>query len=145
MNEQQLRDQIQIVIEARKLNEELTQARGESYSRWLLEHKQLLDNGKLAQESLIAAETHLRAMTLEAYLETGNKTPALGVGIRIVTKLDYRPETAFKWAQNHKMALKLDILAFEKIVKAAPSELKFVTIREEPQATIATNLEEDKE
>jgi len=38
------------------------------------------------------------------------------------------------------MALKLDTKAFEKIAKADPPD--FVKLTTEPQATIATNLEE---
>ena len=84
-------------------------------------------------------EDELRGLTLQAYAETGNKTPADGVGIREVTKLDYDTKTAYNWAVEHSMALNLDKRGFEKIAKVSPPD--FVTITKEPQATISQNLE----
>lgn len=83
-------------------------------------------------------ENELRDRTLKAYAETGDKAPAEGVGIREVTKLEYDTKVAFDWAVEHTMAIKLDVSAFEKIAKVSPPN--FVTVFQEPQATIATNL-----
>ena len=84
------------------------------------------------------AEEKLRELTLQAYAETGSKSPVPGVGIREVIKLEYDLKVAFDWAKSHKMALKLDTSAFEKIVKATPVD--FVKITTEPQATISGDL-----
>ena len=84
------------------------------------------------------AEKALRELTLQAYAETGNKAPAPGVGIRIITRLVYDAGLALSWAKHHEIALKLDTSAFEKIAKASKPD--FVEIQEEAQATIATDL-----
>jgi len=55
-----------------------------------------------------------------------------------MTRLNYDDREAMSWALEHKLALKLDTSAFEKIAKT--SNLMFVTILEEPSATIATEL-----
>ena len=141
---EQLREQIRVVIEARRqalaITVALNAGRSQVLSQWEEQNHIALVQAKLAGETRDAAEAKLRAMTLEAYQETGNKAPAPGVGIRIITKLDYKPVTAFGWAQDHKMALKLDTAAFERLARISP--LEFVTLREEPQATIATVLPE---
>ena len=144
MTEQELKAQIAVVAETRKqalaITVALNAGRSQVLSQWEEQNHIALVQAKLAGETRDAAEAKLRAMTLEAYLETGNKAPAPGIGIRILTKLDYKTETAFEWAVNHRLALKLDVPAFEKIAKASP--LEFVSLREEPQATIATVLPE---
>lgn len=139
MTEQELKAQIAIVAAARNLAKAHVATRTEAVRQFQEEHKILFDLAANAIKGQEEAEAHLRTMTLMSYAETGNKTPAPGVGIRIISKLDYKPETAFEWAVNHKMALKLDVTAFEKIAKASP--LEFVTTREEAQATISQNLE----
>ena len=142
MTEQELKDQIAIVAAARNLAKAHVATRTEAVRQFQEEHKILFDLAANAIKGQEEAEAHLRTMTLQAYLETGNKQPCEGVAVRILTKLDYNPETAFEWAVNHKMALKLDVTAFEKIAKASP--LEFVTSREEAQATIAANLEKEE-
>lgn len=92
----------------------------------------------VAKEECTKAEQTLRDLTLQAYQETGNKAPAPGVDVRIITKLIYDAGEALEWAKQHVLALKLDTPVFEKIAKA--SKLDFVEMREEPQATIATDL-----
>ena len=137
MNE--LEEQIKVVAQARRKLEEATEARILAYNKWKDENQQLFDVGHLSLETCEEAEALLRELTLQAYRETGSKSPVLGVGIREVIKLEYDLKVAFDWAKSHKMALKLDTSAFEKIVKVTPVD--FVKITTEPMATIATNLE----
>ena len=105
--------------------------------RWDIEHQQDLIVLKEYQETL--AEAALKAATIIAYKETGNKAPAPGVGIREVTVLDYVPTEALDWAIKHSLALSLDKKAFETIAKGG--QVPFVTLRVEPQAIIAQDLE----
>lgn len=135
----QLREQIKVVVEARQGAQGATDCRASAYQGWLEANQPLFDNEANAKEVCAEAEAKLRELTLLAYAQTGNKTPMVGVGIREVTKLEYDNKTAFDWAVGHTMALKLDVPAFEKIVKASP--LDFVKVTKEPQATIATQLE----
>lgn len=133
-----LEEQIKVVAKAREEVERLNTEKQDAFSQWETEHKSLLfilkDAGEYKQEQ----EVLLRELTLQAYAETGNKTPAVGVGIREVTIYDYDSAEALAWAVEHNLALKLDESAFKKIVKATP--LPFVTSTTEPQATIAQDL-----
>ena len=106
--------------------------------KWETEKQEQIMAVKSTQCDVELAEIKLRELTLKAYAETGNKSPAAGVGIREITILNYDSKIAFDWAKAHKMALKLDTEAFKKIAKADPPD--FVKITTEPQATIATDL-----
>ena len=135
----ELEEQIKVVAVARKLAEEQKNIVSALREEWEQENQTVLELADSSREGVKEVETILRELTLKAYAETGNKAPAVGVGIREVTKLDYDQKVAYNWAVEHSISLKLDVSAFEKIVKASP--LDIVTISTEPQATIATNLE----
>jgi len=138
-----LQEQIKVVAEARQRLQEATECKTSAYRRWLETNQVLFDNEANVKETCSEAENKLRELTLQAYAETGNKAPAVGVGIRERTILTYDVKIALDWAKAHRMALQLDKKAFEKIAKADPPD--FVKITTEPQATIATNLEIYKE
>ena len=135
----QLLEQINIVVEAREKAQRLQLVKDKYYAEWKEKFAGALEEVAAANQWVSETETLLRQLTLQAYAKTGNKAPAVGVGIREVTKLEYDGKVAFDWAKAHKMALKLDTKAFEKIVKADTPD--FVKITTEPQATIATKLE----
>ena len=134
----ELEEQVRIVAKVRCNNEALKRLKAKALAEWEGHNQALLFNLDKTTEFLNEAEAKLRDLTLKAYAETGNKQPALGVGIREISKLEYDPKVALLWAQDHRLALKLDIPAFDKIAKASP--LEFVEIRGEAQATIATDL-----
>lgn len=140
---EQLQEQIKVVARARQRVEVLVATKSDRMARWEEDNKDLLDANADATKYVAEMETLLRELTLQAYAETGNKAPAVGVGIREVTVLTYDGKVAFDWAKAHKMALQLDKKAFEKIAKADPPD--FVKITTEPQATIATELEVNNE
>jgi len=139
----QLQSQVQIVAEARSDNALFYERRKESLKKWEEENAMLLNDIADITAFLTGAESRLREMTLQAYAETGDKAPCPGVGIREITRLEYDPQVALLWATDHRLSLKLDTQAFEKIAKASP--LEFVQIRQEAQATIATDLSKYKE
>ena len=136
---EQLKEQIKIVAEARQREGKFKELKSSAYADWENRNRALIQSCAVANQQTIESEARLRELTLQVYAETGNKAPAIGVGIREVTKLEYDAKVAFNWAVEHKMALKLDTSGFEKIVKASP--LDFVKITTEPQATISANLE----
>jgi len=138
----QLQEQIKVVAGARRSLGQLADKKKESFAKWEQANLTLLDELALVTQETNEEEATLRELTLQAYAKTGNKAPAVGVGIRERTILTYDGRVAFDWAKAHKMALKLDTSAFEKIAKADPPD--FVKITTEPQATIATHLEEIK-
>lgn len=83
-------------------------------------------------------ELALRADALLHYMETGEAKAAPGLEVKQFTKLTYEDADAFAWAQEHKVALKLDTKTFEKVAAASP--LPFVTISKESRAQISTDL-----
>ena len=136
---EELEEQIRVVAEARKKSLEVNEVKRLAMDKYLKLNCALYDSADIATQATLVAEATLRELALKAYAETGNKTPAVGVGIREVTKLAYDNGVALDWAKSHSMALSLDKRAFEKIAKADTPD--FVSITTEPQATIATNLE----
>ena len=131
-------EQINLVVDARAKLEEALTLRHEAYQQWEEDNAFILDDETNARLACQEAETKLRELALLTYAETGDKTVAPGVGIRVMTKLGYDNQEAMIWAMEHKLALKLDTPAFEKIAKTNP--LPFVLITDEIQATIATAL-----
>ena len=136
---EQLQEQIKVVAEARQHLQLLADQKKAMYDAFIELNSDFFGLVTAAAGIVNDTEDELRGLTLKAYAEDPtNKTPAVGVGIREVTKLNYDGKVAFDWAKAHKMALQLDKKAFEKIARADTPD--FVTISQEPQATIATNL-----
>jgi len=135
----ELRELINLVVEARGAVKEATELRTSEYQKWLRTNQHLFDFEDNTKTACQEAEDSLRFLALETYAATGEKTVAPGIGIREVTKYSYSETEALKWAIEHKMALKLDETKFKNHVKADPPD--FVTVTTEPQATIATELQ----
>ena len=136
----QLTDQIRVVSKARVFKASIDTKVKDSRAAWEAENQILLDNQKYQATTLEGCEGLLRELTVKAYFKTGNKAPAPGVGIRVTQALDYDTKEAMEWALIHRLALKLDVSGFEKIVKANPESVEFVSITEKTTATIATEL-----
>ena len=138
----ELEEQIKVVSRARRAAQIAVKCKLGKLAAWEKQNREMLDLCTEIVQRVSAEETTLRELTLQAYSETGDKAPAPGVGIRERTVLTYDGKVAFDWAKAHKMALKLDTSAFEKIAKADPPD--FVKITTEPQATIATELSREE-
>jgi len=105
-------------------------------------NREILDAEVAATSRLQEAETQLRGAAEAHYRATGEKAPAPGVTIKLMTDLDYPDADALAWAKQTGMALvpeTFDRKALEKIAKATP--LPFVTITERPVATLAKDLD----
>ena len=135
-----LTEQVAAVHQARQRAFRAQATIDEEYALWLAEHQEPADDLKDAKEAVAAAEAALREMTLAAYTATGNKQPAPGVGIRVVQRLDYEPMQALVWAKAHDIGLALNKVEFERMAKITLPD--FVTITDQPTATIATDLSE---
>lgn len=101
----------------------------------------LVEAAQIAAQACSESEEAARALTVALYEATGNKAPADGAAIRLTTKLAYDDADALAWAKQTGMALvpeSVDRKALEKIAKASP--LPFVTITQEPSATLASDL-----
>ena len=138
MENGKLREQINVVVDAREKATEAKDERVASYNKWLDENLPLFKEETEAKLVCSTAEVLLKEMALQAYAITREKAVAPGIGIREVTVLTYDNKVAFDWAKAHKLALKLDTEAFKKIAKADPPD--FVKITKEPTATIAQEL-----
>lgn len=135
-----IQEQVKQVALARKRAALAKQHKEEAYRLWQEQNKELLQEENFASLALSEMEGKLREMAVQDYLQTGNKNPAPGVSIKLMTRLQYNLAEALAWATEHNLALKLDTQAFEKVAKASP--LPFVQQGEIPQAFIASNLEE---
>lgn len=103
--------------------------------------KPQLDKRKLASEAVRQLEDQIKRMAVEHVKATGDKKPAPGVEIRLMHTLAYSEADALNWAKQHNLALKLDADTFEGLAKAAPKDFAgIVTFKDEPKATIATDL-----
>ncbi len=112
----------------------------ERMTRWEEENRELMDAIEAERIRLREEEEKLRAATLEAYQETGNKKPAAGVGIRIIKEMAFDEDEAIQWAirANAMRCLSLQKANFKKVAEGL--ELGFVEILEVPHATIAKEL-----
>jgi len=136
-----LQDQVVNVARARQEAQRLSDKKKAMYDEFISQHTDFFADVVVAQTKVSEEEDKLRELTIKAYHETGNKAPAQGVGVRELTKLEYESKKAFEWCLDHKIMLKLDTPAFEKMAKMAPETRPgFVTVYTEVQATIATDL-----
>ena len=103
------------------------------------ENAELIQEVKGGAADLVLAEERLKHLATNAYdADPTNKKVAPGVTIKMFTQLGYEHSRALNWALEHKMALSLDVKAFEAIAKS--TEMDFVIVMQVPKATIATDL-----
>jgi hypothetical protein len=97
------------------LSTELKGARNKSESLFQEANKELLEEWGETGASLSEEETKLRKLILDAYIATGQKKPADGVGVRIGKRLQYDENSIKQWAikNGHIMFLQLDRVVFE--------------------------------
>ena len=103
----------------------------------------LIIGAKSASEMIATLEADVRALTLSAYEQNGDRRPALGVEVKVQTRYEYDSGEAFVKAKAMGVAIvpeSLDAKAFEKIVKASPESFPFVRIVTEPTAQIGRDL-----
>lgn len=105
---------------------------------------------KELSEGLEQCECALRRDALAYVRQTGDRCPANGVGVRMLTVYDYDPFRAFDFARRCKDAdqlLKLSNRAFGQLIRARADEgrpLEFVTIAVEPQVVLSRHLPEGR-
>jgi len=124
-----------------RLDAVISAAREEWERRFREEHNDILNERARMRIVVDELERVVRERAVEVAKETGDKTPAPGVKIRVVQRLKYDPKEALSWALSRGMreVLTLDKRAFEKAAKALKPEV--IEIEEELQATIARDLE----
>ena len=140
MNDMDLNEQISLVRALRKTVATQADMISEGRKQWDNDNRVILASVEADRARLREEEKKLRAATLEAYQETGNKKPAPGVGIRVVKEMFYDDDEAIQWAirANALPCLSLQKANFKKVAEGL--KLGFVDIREIPQATISKEL-----
>jgi len=109
-----------------------------AHDNFLEQHKILIDDIEKYKEEEDRLRTIIKEEALTEYKTTGTKHFDCGVGIRVMTNLDYDKTEAFNWAKSHQIALTLDKSAFNKIAKI--QDIDFVTKSEVATATIPMKL-----
>lgn len=89
-------------------------------------------------QELEKAEEALRNAVIEQFAIDGNKTPALGIAVKLFDVLIYNVEEAAAWCkENAPYLFRFDAKAFEKAKPdGAPIEVK-----QEPRCQLASKLE----
>ena len=136
----ELKQQVQVVAKARRIAAEKSDDYSEAMEKWKHDNESLIAEKKDAEIDSLFAESKLRELTLAYFRETGEKKPLPELGIRVVEKLEYDLTLAFGYAKEHGVALKLDVLAFDKMAKISELRPGFVTVTPVATATIARNL-----
>lgn len=86
-------------------------------------------------------EAKTRELGVAAYNITGKRQPTPGIEVKLTTSIEYNAASALEWAKEHKLALKLDTAAFEKLVKTGTAVTPFVTVHVDvPRVYIASDL-----
>lgn len=79
-------------------------------------------------------------LALAVYRETGNKSPAPGISIKLYKVLRYDPDDALVWARRNSPALVIETLDTKGFEKVAVTLGAPVSEEEEPRVTIARDL-----
>lgn len=99
---------------------------------------------KFANTGVEDSERLVRQAAVEAWRETGEKSIAPGLSIRMMKALDYSDADALRYCKSGlDAAIALDRNVFEKVMFAMDADVlpSFVRLSEKPTATIATDLE----
>lgn len=98
---------------------------------------------KQAEEEVRNYEDIIRLAALTQYKRTGEKKIGFGVSVRMNRKLAYGDDEALSYCKHgFTAALTFDRKVLDNMLFSMPANLlpAFVTLTEEPQATIATDL-----
>lgn len=106
-------------------------------------NRTLLDQITKAKEEQSELINNIKKEALIIYKLDGEERKSIAYGVKIRNKvvLNYDEKDAFKWAQEHKIALKLDVSVFTKLALA--QDIDFVTTETVPQVTILGKIEVD--
>lgn len=119
------------------LAEELRQSRQD----WEDENAYTLSTLNDIGDEIALLTSQLKNDRIQLY-DGEDKSKTFGVGIREETRLRYDVGLAYQWALDHKLCLRLDVKAFEKIAKAGMTTIEFMATTTVVTATIAADLSE---
>lgn len=113
---------------ARQSLDQFKAAQDELDAEWKLARAEAVHRVEAAAATCDAIEVKVRERTVAEFNRTGIKKVHQNAWVREVTTLDYDDEDALEYCrENLPGALKLDRRGFEKVAKAIPDFLDFVT------------------
>ncbi len=145
-----LQERVYEVARLRRLLSEAESAMQEEKRAFDSKNAELSTTLKELSTGLETCEAALRRDALACVQQTGDRCPAHGVGVRMLTVYDYDPFRAFDFARRCKDAdqlLKLSNRAFGQLIRARAEEgkpLEFVKIAVEPQIVLSRQLPEGR-
>jgi len=105
------------------------------------EYKELSEKEKSLKQETTELESSIKDEALFWYRQTGNKKPCDGVGIRVMTRVNYNSEDAIDWCITQlPSALTINEKTFERVIKQLQDVPEFVSIEEYPTTTISSDL-----
>ena len=109
-------------------------------SAWEEENAFHLSEQADAATNLADAEAIVKQDLLADFADTGARggLKSIGAEVKLYETLDYPESDALAWAKESGLCLVLDKKGFEKVAKA--TDLPFVTKREDPRVSIASDL-----
>ena len=113
MNEDKLFELKSAMEAENNIREEIAELR----EQFETEHAPLFLQQREIQEQINGCKEILTENAESGYAKDGEKKRLGGIGIRVMTNLEYSEEAAFTWAKEHSLCLKLDASAFKKIAK----------------------------
>jgi len=136
-----LRGMVETLCDLRRRSAEAAEAVHMARLAWEREHLALLAEESLAKAAVADIDKALRAEAEAWFRTSGEKHPAPGIEIKLLTTLLYDQQTALNWCVKHEMCLTIDTKRFEKYAKGNPDLLPgIVTVGKAPQCNIATDL-----
>jgi hypothetical protein len=146
----ELHDVLTSLARARKAKDEADQSMRTLRTEFELRDvfQEALAAQKLANSAIDMHTTAAKMLAVELYAAQeqdakGNRPKTLedGVKIRVAKSVEYPADEALAWARdNLPGALKLDATKFEKYAVDFRPDVDWLTIRDEPQATIPSDL-----
>ena len=102
------------------------------------ENEELVETIKSCNEAVEERKESLRLVAIEEYNQDKVKKRFGGLGIRVLSTIDYDETVALKWAKEKDMFLKLDKPNFDKVAKQGC--IDFVEILEETTVTFPKEI-----
>jgi len=141
INKELLKEYKQQLEERDKLETELSDKRESLQKKFIEENEKTIGRINILRNSLIDVKNSLTEMGVEEYTETKEKKLTGGLGVRVISMLEYENKEALKWAKEHSICLSLDKRSFDKLAKT--QDLEFVQKKETITITFPKEIKLD--
>lgn len=141
----ELRGPLEKLNKARQLKTKLKEELDKLKEQYDADNFELIANLEDAKNKVSSLETNTKERILGIYANTGKKTMEFGVVVKIDTEYLYDDDAALDWAKENMRVFilpeTLDTKAFHKALTTMKNTPEFVTIQEEPKATLPRDIE----